>query len=109
MVDDDRAQARVAEMLELLRARAPVLRPNITPRPFKHVASSRLLGLCKTAEQRTAVQEFLVRKAMEDKGGGDFGMPGDGEGRDGGDVDVVLKTEIDLGLRTFRITGAKVG
>lgn len=107
-------QARVTEMLELLKARAPNLRPNVTPRPFKHAVSSNLLTLCQTAEHRAAVQAFLVKRLgteHEDVQLADGGRAGGASSRQGEGVrgHIVLDTEVDVSARIFRITGAKVG
>lgn len=109
----DQLGVRVTEMAALLTKRAPNLCPNVAPRQYKMVASN-ILSICGTPKQRADAEAFLALKAAEitrnnerdneKEDEADNRMEGEGRG----ERHVVLKTDIDIGTRTFRIASAKV-
>ncbi|CAM9580338.1 unnamed protein product [Discosporangium mesarthrocarpum] len=92
------AQARLTEIEELIKRRAPRLRPQVVPRPFQAVVEN-VLSACSTMQQRVEAEAFLKSKASEVKAV---------EGKEGlEEPRLVLDSELDLTSRTFRVTGAK--
>lgn len=107
-------QVCMVEMAALLRARAPNLGPNVTPRPFKSVVRN-ILELCSTAQQRADAEAYLSSRAAAEKARASSDFDDEcGDKGDEGKVDhktemhVVVKTETDVSTTTFRIISCEV-
>ncbi|CAM9419217.1 unnamed protein product [Choristocarpus tenellus] len=100
MAEEDvllQAQARVAEIAELLKVKAPKMCPQIVPSPFRVVVGN-LLAACVTPQQRADADSYLEEKSVEAKA-----LEGEGLEK----PLLALDTTFDLSSKAFRITGAK--
>lgn len=96
---------RVVDIAELIKARAPNLRPNVAPRGPLNLAASNILSVCRTQAQQVEAQAYIENKLCGDRESSQSGGEGDKDEPTG---EVMLSTEVDFVTRTFRICSAKV-